>query len=110
MSANKPMADGGDDKLWAALSYLWIVSVLVLLLKKDSPYAYYHAKQGLVLFIVSTVGGFIAGMIPVLGWFLIAPLFSIAMLILLIMGIVNAVQGKMVPLPVIGSYAEELKI
>lgn len=110
MPNEKPMTDNSDDKLWAVLSYFWIVSVLVLLLKKDSPFALYHAKQGLVLFIVSTVGGFIAGMIPILGWFIIAPLFSIAMLVLFIMGIVNSVQGKMVPLPVIGKYAEELKI
>ncbi|MGI6103390.1 MAG: DUF4870 domain-containing protein [Patescibacteria group bacterium] len=110
MPNEKPMTDNSDDKLWAVLSYFWIVSVLVLLLKKDSPFALYHAKQGLVLFIVSTVGGFIADMIPILGWLIIASLFSSAMLVLFIIGIMNSVQGKMVPLPVIGKYAEELKI
>lgn len=98
-----------DEKIWAVLSYVWIISILVLLLKKDVPYAFYHAKQGLALFLLETVGAFILGFIPVIGWILL-PFFWIGIIILLIIGVVNALQGKKAPLPLIGTYAEELKI
>lgn len=95
--------DVEENKGIAALSYLWILFLIPLLTKKDSAFAMYHAKQGLVLFIFSTIAGFIFW-IPVVGWLL--PLFSF---ILFIIGIVNALGGKTQPLPVIGKFAESFK-
>jgi len=43
--------DVQDNKIMAALSYIWIVSVLMLLMKKDSPFVQQHARQGFVLFV-----------------------------------------------------------
>jgi uncharacterized membrane protein len=41
------------NKNAAALSYLWILFLIPLLSKKDSKFCQFHAKQGLVLFILS---------------------------------------------------------
>jgi uncharacterized membrane protein len=39
-----------DDKVIAAIAYLGILFLIPLLLKKNSKFAIYHARQGLVLF------------------------------------------------------------
>lgn len=97
-------SDVEQNKGIAALSYIWILFLIPLLTKKNSDFAKYHAKQGLVLFIFTTVVGFIMW-IPIIGW-----LLGIASFILFIIGLVNALGGKKEPLPLIGKYAEGMKI
>ncbi len=92
--------DVEDNKLWAVLGYLGILCLIPLLGKKDSPFAQYHAKQGLVLLI-----GYVVSWIPFLGW-----IIGLGILILAIIGILNALGGKMTPLPLVGQYAEKLNI
>jgi uncharacterized membrane protein len=48
-------------------------------------------------------------MVPILGWFL-GPILSIGLLLLLVVGIINAVNGKMKPLPFIGQYADKINL
>lgn len=96
--------DTDQDRILAALAYVGFLWLVPLLAAKDSKFAMYHANQGLVLFVAGIVLGFISGIIPIIGWFIMAPLVSLAVLILAIMGIINAVSGKMTPLPVIGSF------
>lgn len=95
-----PKNDIDNNKVMAALSYIWILSVLFLLLKKDSPFVQFHAKQGIVIFAASVIAGFI----PIIGW-----LFNIVLLVLAIIGIVGAWQGKSTKLPVIFTIAEQIK-
>ncbi|MBI5144164.1 MAG: zinc ribbon domain-containing protein, partial [Candidatus Omnitrophica bacterium] len=40
-----------EGKPFAILSYLWILCLVPLILKKENRFAMFHAKQGLVLFI-----------------------------------------------------------
>lgn len=75
---------------------------------KDDPFVKYHVKQGLILFI-GYVCEMIVGVFPFIGW-LIAPLLGIFLFVLLIIGIVNAVNGKEKPLPIIGKFADNFKI
>jgi len=106
--------------VWAIIGYLGILFLVPLLAKKDNKFALYHAKQGLVLFIAEIVAMvvaliimFIVGWIPVVGWVisgLIWLLFWVGMLVMLIMGIVNAATGKYKALPIIGGIAEKWKI
>lgn len=91
-----------DSNLMAALSYLWLLSVVMLLLKKEDPFVKFHAKQGLVLAIASIV----AGVIPFLGWFLLVPIVIIGEII----GFIMAIQGKEYKLPVIGDLAGKINI
>jgi uncharacterized membrane protein len=102
-----PKGNSGDveqNKGIAAIAYIWILFLIPLLAKKDSDFAKYHAKQGLVFFVFSTIVGFISW-VPVIGWIL-----GIFDLILFIMGLVNALSGKKQPLPVIGKFAEKINI
>lgn len=95
-----PMNDVEANKLFAALSYLWILSIVFLLLKKDSPFVQFHAKQALVLFIASIILNFI----PILGW-----LLQLVVLALVITGVITAFQGKWFKMPLVAPLAEKIK-
>ena len=94
--------DVEENKLWGALSYISIISIIVLLTKKDSEFAKFHAKQGVVLFIASIL----VGWLPFIGWFIISPI----VLLLSLAGIIMAAQGKMWKMPLIGDIAAKLNM
>jgi uncharacterized membrane protein len=110
-----PVADPADvekNKAMAVLAYIGILVLVPILAAKDSPFAKYHANQGLVLtigaialFFVVGILSFIVGAIPVVnviaGCFgcVLFPAAGIGYLVLAIMGILNAVNGQMKPLP-----------
>ena len=104
-SAMYDTQDIQDNKIWAALSYVGILFILPLLVNGGkSRYGKYHANQGFILFladIVCGIAGAILGMIPIIGGILSA-LLSLALLALLIIGIINAANGKAKELPLIG--------
>ena len=96
-----------NDKAFGALGYVGILFLIPLLAGKTE-FTRFHANQGLVLFIIGVALGIVSGIlsvIPFIGWLgmIIGGLGSLATLILMILGIVNAAQGEMKPLPVIGS-------
>ena len=98
-----------DEKALAAIAYIWVLCLVPLLTKKDSGYCQFHAKQGLVLFIGS-FAVMVLGMIPILGWLIILPLGWLVMVILSILGIVNALQGKRWKMPYLGDYAAKIHL
>lgn len=81
----------------AAFSYLWIMSVVVYFAKKHSPFARFHAKQGIVLFLFSIP----MSLIPVVGK--IGLFFIVAGMLL---GFVHAAQGQYADLPIVGDLAK----
>lgn len=85
-----------DDKLWAALSYLWIVSLIVLSVKKDNDYIRHHANQGVLLFALSFIG-----LIPIIGW-----IVNILVLVLMVLGLIKALHGEKWPLPLLSNKAK----
>jgi|SRR6185436_19267008 uncharacterized membrane protein len=84
--------DVETGKLWAILGYVFQILALVPLLQKDNDFAMFHARQALVLLIFSipTCGGCVVGG-----------------LVLAVMGIINAINGRYEPLPLIGRFGEE---
>ena len=92
-------ADVEKNKIFAILAYLGILFLVPLLAAKESPFAMYHANQGLILFLFAIALG-VVGAIPVIG--LISLLGWIPHLIFMVMGIINAANGRMKPLPLIG--------
>lgn len=98
----------GDNKLMGILSYIGVLCLIPLLTKKDDEFVFFHAKQGLVLFIAEVITAFVAA-IPFIGW-VIAPLASLLWIILSIVGIINVLGDKTKELPVLGKYAAKIKI
>ncbi len=107
--AQTTKSSGDNDVLMGVLSYLGILCLIPLLAAKDSEFAQFHAKQGLTLFgleIVLYVLQFFVGFMSIfagLGFLLILfPILYLGILVLAIIGIVNAVGKKKEPLPIIG--------
>jgi len=98
-------ADSSDiaANKWKALcSYLGILVIIPLLLGGNSEFAKFHSKQGLnvfLLYLLSTVVSYIP-LLPFDG--LISGIAYFAAIIFSIIGIINVLQGKLNPLPLIG--------
>ncbi len=97
-----------DDRLISAIGYLGILCLVPLLLKKGSAFAQHHGKHGLVILIAWLVL-WVGNIVPILGQ-IVWTLGTIALLILIILGMVNALQGKMWDMPVLGKYAKQIKL
>ncbi|MBR0144047.1 MAG: DUF4870 domain-containing protein [Clostridia bacterium] len=102
--------DKGDiekNKNISILAYLsWLV-IIPLLTAKESPFARYHCNQGLVLAIAEIAASVVLGllgMIPKVGWIfgILNGLLWILCVVLAILGIVNAANGKAKELPLVG--------
>jgi len=98
MEENKMNAPKSDSNLMAALSYVWILSVVMLVIKKDDEFVKFHAKQGLILFICSFIG-----IIPIIGW-----VIWLGVVIMMIIGFVKALSGERYKVPLIGDLAAKL--
>lgn len=98
--SNKPAANGTDSNLMAALSYVWVLSIVMLIVKKDDEFVKFHAKQGLILFIASFIG-----VIPVIGW-----IIWLVVVVFDIVGFIKALSGERYKVPVAGDLAEKIKI
>ncbi len=95
-------ADAENNMVMGIIAY--ILFFIPLLAAKESPFAMYHANQGLTLFLAALIVSVAGSIIPLLGWFIILPLGMLGCLILAIIGIINAVNKKCQPLPLIGKY------
>jgi uncharacterized membrane protein len=98
--------DVAANKGYSVLCYLGILLLIPLLSTrgKNSPYVRFHTNQGLILFGASIILNilnaiFSSGIITA-----ILALASLALLVFVIMGIVNAATGKKQPLPLIGNF------
>lgn len=95
-----------NEKAFGILAYLgWLVLVPIIAGKTE--FSKFHANQGLVLAIaeiVITIVAVVMMFIPIVGWIIgiLLYLVDVAALVLAIIGIVNAAQGQMKPLPIIG--------
>ncbi len=88
------------------MAYLSLLCVIPIILKKDNEFALFHAKQGLVLFI-GEAAVFIGHML--LGeWFLRLGIFVLGSFALV--GMIAALQGKAITLPIVCDIAENITL
>ncbi len=97
-----------EASIYAILSYVWVLCLVPLLLKKDNKFVMFHAKQGLMLFIVE-VGLSIIGIVPILGQ-IVGTLGTLVCGLLSLVGIVQVLMGNEWKMPVIHEWAEKIKI
>jgi uncharacterized membrane protein len=88
------------NKSTAALSYVWILFLIPLLSKKDSKFCQFHAKQGLVLFILSLFAWF-----PILGWILFLVLVVIS-----IFAILKVLNGEWYKIPYVYDWSKKFNL
>lgn len=105
MTEDKEIQEG---KVFAVLAYLSILCFVPLLVKKDNKFAFHHAKQGLVIFLGEITFAILVW-IPFLGWVL-APIGSLLLFALSLIGIIQALTGNYWKCPVVFDIAEKIKI
>ena len=95
-----------EGKIFAILSYFFILSIIPLILKKDNDFVLSHGKQGLVIF-VAEVGVFILSI--VFGEnFLKLGLFILS--VMSFIGIIAVLRGQYIELPVIAKVAAKITL
>lgn len=104
------------NKWFGVLAYLGPVLFVPMFVKKDSKFAQFHVRQGfnlLVFWIASILLRWTLGIIPYVGTYFFRYVISIAMIgicVFSVIGIVNALRGKMNPLPLFGDKIDLLKM
>jgi uncharacterized membrane protein len=98
------------------LAYIGILVFIPLLTSRENKYVMYHTEQGLALFIswiviwilFRFVDPILSNLIDIYfcGGSLIYSLVRLFLLVLLILGIINAAQGKIKELPGIGTFGK----
>ena len=88
------------NKTIAALSYLWILFLIPLLTKKNSKFCQFHAKQGLILFLLSFFSWF-----PLVGW-----LMFLAIVVISVMGVVKALDGVWWKIPYLYDLSKKINL
>lgn len=105
--------DVEENRVFGILSYIWVLCFVALFAKSDSPYVKFHAKQGVVLFIVWAAGFIIAEIFGSVSYGLRNVLMSansLFVLVMAIIGIMHAYHGNLEKLPIIGQYANKLNL
>ena len=97
-----------EGKKIATISYITVIGLIIAFVmnndKKD-PFASYHIRQVVGLAVSGLVMG-VVGMVPILGW-LVVLLGSFVLLYMWIMGLINAINGRLKPVPLLGKqYAK----
>ena len=114
------MKPSTSSRLFAFLAYLlpvigWLIAFLF---RRQDKLAMYHTKQSITLFIAAiafplawAIVGYLLSFIPYIGFMMAVILFAlvivaeITFIIIWIMGMVYALQGKVSPLPIVGAWA-----
>jgi uncharacterized membrane protein len=101
---------GLADNVAGALAYVTIIPAIIFLVMEPynrNPFIKFHAWQSIILFIACVVIDIVLGMIPIIGWFILLPLFGLGVLILWILVVVKAFGGQKFMIPLIGPFAEK---
>jgi len=97
--------DAEQNKGMAVIAYILFFIPLLTGDHKKSPFVMYHTNQGLVLFLFSIGGSIVSSILMlILIGFVLMFVVGIASLVFLIIGIINVLNGRMKPLPLIGKF------
>ncbi len=98
-----------EGKIYAVLSYLLILSLIAVAFGRRNEYAAFHIKQGLLLFIAE-IAAITFAAIPQAGIYILGVIWLV-LIVLSLVGAVNAASGKSWPLPPpLGKFAAEIQL
>ena len=106
-------AETEQGKLMAILSYVPLVGLIVsiiVLVQRNNSFSLYHAKQALTLMIAGFAMSVVLNILTLMMHFImyVSLLFSLGVIALMVLGILNAAAKKVQPLPVTGPLADKL--
>lgn len=99
-----------DGKTIAIIAHLtWVGLIIAFVMNNDKkiPLANYHIRQMLGLTLTGIALGFV-NIIPILGW-IVSFLGFFVLIYMWVMGLINAINEKEKPLPILGKKYEGFK-
>ncbi len=90
----------------AWLSYFGLLLIIPAVIQRNNPYTVYHVKQGMGLLIVNVIMAFVCLFMNTSS--VVCQIISAILLVINVIGILNAILGKVKPLPLIGFIGEFL--
>ena len=108
MDERAKSSTGLDENVAGFFCYLFvfITGIVFLVVEKKSPFVRFHAMQSVITFLGLFVASLIAGSIPIVN-LLLTPLIWLLGLILWLLLMIKALQGKKYSLPIVGKMAEQ---
>lgn len=94
-----------DDRIYAVMSYLFLLVIVPLLLRRNDPFVYFHAKQGIVLSI-----GFVIAVIATVWSSALGSILFLLFLTIDVIALVQALLGRRWKIPVIGDIAQRFTL
>lgn len=109
--AQVDVQDAEEGKVFAilsyALSFVGLPFFLIPLIMRNNEFALYHAKQSLIIWlggvVVSVVG---VPLMAVCIGVVLVPVGMVFLLVLNVMGLINAVNCQAKPVPLVGKWGE----
>ncbi|PIV20990.1 MAG: hypothetical protein COS40_09690 [Deltaproteobacteria bacterium CG03_land_8_20_14_0_80_45_14] len=97
---------GLDENVAGLLCYLlgFITGILFLVVEKKSRFVKFHAMQSTITFLSLFVISVVLGWIPIIG-LLVYPIWILSLILWLVL-MIKALQGKRYSLPIVGKMAE----
>lgn len=94
-----------DEKFIAALGYFGPLFVIPLIIKPKSVFCKFHAKQSMVMFLVSILVLIVLASIPMIGSLLTLALFAVY-----ILAIYRSYKGDLWQIPFISGFAGKIDV
>lgn len=108
---------GMEPNVAGLLCYLgwWVTGLIFFLMEKENKFVRFHAMQSMVVFGALSIVFFILSLIiritfnpfTYIAWGIIAPILWVLAVVLMIILMVKAYQGKKFKLPWAGNFAEK---
>lgn len=106
MEEKEKSSTGLDENVAGFLCYLlgFITGIVFLIVEKESRFVKFHAKQSTITFLGLLVISLLIGWIPIIG-LLVYPIWILSLILWLVL-MIKALQGKRYSLPIVGKMAE----
>jgi len=95
-------------RLVAAVSYLGVFVLLLVIFKVKNEYVRFHVRQGIILFCAEIVSTLV-WIIPFVGW-IVGFVGWITCFVLSLIGLVNGVAGREWKIPFLSRFSNKVKI
>lgn len=99
--------DARKNRALGAISYIWIFCVIPLLGKKSSPFAQFHAKQGLVV-ALAWFALWLMAFLPIINLVVLPAM--VYLLFVNILAIIRAWNGERWQIPFLYKYVKSLPL
>lgn len=105
-----------ENTYWGVAAYIGPLCLLTLLVRRKSPFARFHGRQGLVLFIAELIYGVLFAILEVLtrpilplyiGMRCVWAFATLFLLTCVVLGVMHASKGEIAPMPLLGHILPE---